>query len=86
MNSYKSTINKIDLHSFDAISLQVSEIEEMLAAITDEGSLDHRPVMMVSATERLANWMQADIQALHTAYRNQHGGYLDKPEQPVPQK
>ncbi|EIJ35721.1 hypothetical protein [Thiothrix nivea] len=76
MISYKSPITSISLHSFDDLSLKVAELEAMLATITDLGNVDPTTGCLISAAERLANWLQADVEALHTAYRNQHGGYL----------
>lgn len=76
MISYKSPITHIDLTAFDDLSLKVAEMQAGLTAITEWGDYDEKTGCLISAVERLANWLQADVEALHTAYSNQHGGYL----------
>lgn len=72
MNTIKSPLTTISTSSFDDMSLQVAELQSLLSAITDLGNHDNQTGCLVSAAERLANLLQADIQALHVAYRRQH--------------
>ena len=71
MITYKSTITTIEEMSFDGLSLQVAELEYLLMTITDMGNCDNRTGCLVSAAERLAHHLQADVEALNIAYRNQ---------------
>lgn len=68
---YQSPITKISWEELELLSLKVAEIESLLQTITEVGCENHTGCL-VSATERLANWLQADVQALITAYRRQH--------------
>lgn len=72
----KSAITSISLHSFDDLSLEVAELQAVLSAITEMGDCGNQTACLISAAERLANWLQDDVEALRTAYCNQHGGYM----------
>ncbi|HRJ51264.1 MAG TPA: hypothetical protein PLE99_00750 [Candidatus Thiothrix moscowensis] len=74
MISYKSPITHINLHSFDDLSLKVAELETLLSVV-NLGNIDQTASYLISAAERLANWLQADVEALHKAYGEQHGWY-----------
>lgn len=75
---YESPIKTINLSSFDDLSCKIAEIEAVLASMHELCSLDNQAGLMLSATERLCQWLQADVLALHTAYRQQHGGYFEQ--------
>ena len=73
MLMYKSPITTIDRQSFDDLSIKIAELEALLSTVTEYGSVDdHKTACLISAAERLANWLQADIGALQIAYGNQH--------------
>lgn len=69
---YQSPITKISWEELELLSLKVAEIESLLQTITEVGTCENQTGCLVSATERLANWLQADVLALIAAYRRQH--------------
>lgn len=73
---YQSPITKIDHQSFDDLSLKLTEIISLLEFLSEYGDMPNKEACTVSALERLANWMQADIEALQTAYNRQHGEHV----------
>ncbi|SKA86500.1 hypothetical protein SAMN02745130_02721 [Thiothrix eikelboomii] len=75
---YESPIKTINLSSFDDLSCKIAEIEAVLTSMHELCSLDNQAGLMLSVTERLCQWLHADVLALHTAYRNQHGGYFEQ--------
>ena len=72
MIDYTSPIAEITQRSFEDLSLQVAELQVMLSVITALGNVDNQTGCLVSAAERLANWLQADVEALGIAYCQQH--------------
>lgn len=61
-------ITGFDRSSFDRLSLQVSEIQSLLEFLTEYGELPNKEACTVSALERLADLLQADIEAMQRAY------------------
>lgn len=61
-------ITGFDRGSFDRLSLQVAEIQSLLEFLTEYGELPNKEACTVSALERLADFLQADIEAMQRAY------------------
>ena len=71
MNLNSNTITKFDKQSFDTLSLQVAEIQSVLAFLSTSDGMENKEALTVSVLERLATWLQADILAYQQAYVEQ---------------
>lgn len=71
MISYQSPITHFNHLILEDLSLKVAELEALLMVLNDMGTLGESAGNVASAAERLAHWLQADVQALITARNSQ---------------